>query len=112
MSRRKASKSQKSNVLDTSFYISSHDIAPEFMSGALRGHWQIENCLRWVLDVVYKEDACRVYEQNSAEALAVVRRIVLNLAKLETTQKRNMKSKTQRTQLSDDYREMMIFGGC
>lgn len=75
----------------------------------MRGHGQTENSLHWVLGVVYWEDACRVHDLNAAESLAIVRRVALNLAKLETTQKRSMKSKLQRALLSDDYRELLIF---
>lgn len=82
------------------------------MSKVIRGHWQIENSLNWVLDVVFKEDACRVYEEESAKALSSLRRIVLNMAKLETTQTRSMKSKIHRASLSDEYRELLIFGKC
>ena len=35
--------------------------------------------------------------------------MALNLAKLEITQKRSMKSKLHRSLLSDEYRELMIF---
>jgi predicted transposase YbfD/YdcC len=95
--------------IETSFYLSSHDIDPEYIATAVRGHWRIENSLHWVLDVVYREDACRVHEQRTAESLAIVRRMALNLAKLEITQKRSMKSKLHRSLLSDEYRELMIF---
>nr|NMN92935.1 hypothetical protein [Brenneria salicis ATCC 15712 = DSM 30166] len=49
-------KDKKSNSLDTAFYLSSHDIEPEYISAVVRQHWNIENSLHWVLDVVYKED--------------------------------------------------------
>lgn len=49
--------------------------------------------LRWVSDVVYHEDACRVHDSNAAESLAVMRRLAFNIAKQETTQKRSMKAK-------------------
>lgn len=103
-------KDKRSNVSDTHFYASSLDIAPKFISGAVRGHWQIENSLHWILDVIYKEDSCRIHDINSVKLLAVARRMSLNLAKLETTEKRSMKSKIQRALLSDDYRELMMFG--
>ncbi len=70
------------------FYLSSPDIAPEFIGASISEHWRIENSLHWILDVVYQEDVCRVYYRNEAESLAIIRRLALNLAKLETTQKR------------------------
>lgn len=103
-------KVKNKTTIDTKFYVSSHEVAPEFMSTAVRGHWQIENNLHWILDVVFKEDNCRVHEANSVESLLILRRLALNLAKMETTQKRSMKSKLNRSLLSDEYRELLIFG--
>lgn len=102
-------KDKKTNTLDTAFYLSSHEIAPEFIGTSVREHWRIENSLHWILDVVYHEDACRIHDGNAAESLAIMRRLALNLARLETTQKRSIKSKVQRALLSDEYRELMIF---
>lgn len=103
-------KVKKKTTIDTKFYISSHEIAPEFISAAVRGHWQIENGLHWVLDVVFKEDDCRIHDINSVESVLIMRRLAFNLAKMETSQKRSMKSKLHRSLLSDEYRELIIFG--
>ncbi|QSD45974.1 ISAs1 family transposase [Pectobacterium brasiliense] len=102
-------KDKKSNTLDTAYYLSSYDIDAEFMATSVRHHWGIENSLHWVLDVVYKEDACRIHDENCTKVLSLVRKMALNLAKMESTQNRSMKSKVQRALLDDDYRELMIF---
>ncbi|MNM90875.1 Transposase DDE domain protein [compost metagenome] len=102
-------KDKRTNTLDTAFYLSSHEISPEFIGTSVREHWLIENSLHWVLDVVYHEDECRVHNSNAAESLAIMRRLAFNLARQETTQNRSMKSKVQRALLSDEYRELMIF---
>jgi predicted transposase YbfD/YdcC len=34
---------------------------------AVQSHWDIENSLHWVLDVVFREDYCRKRENNAAE---------------------------------------------
>ena len=47
----------------------------------VRSHWSIENRLHWQLDVVMQEDASRARKDNSPENLAILRRLVLNVAR-------------------------------
>ena len=49
------------------FFISSLD------ADAIRCHWQVENSLHWVLDVVFNEDGSTVRKGNAAENMAIVR---------------------------------------
>ena len=37
----------------------SAEISPERLLELARSHWQIENCVHWVLDVVMDEDRMR-----------------------------------------------------
>jgi predicted transposase YbfD/YdcC len=46
---------------------------------SVRNHWSIENQLHWILDVGFKEDASQCCRGYSAENLAVIRHIGLNL---------------------------------
>jgi len=48
------------------------------MAAAVRGHWQIENGLHYMLDVSMEEDACRLRKDNGAENFSRLRRITLN----------------------------------
>lgn len=40
------------------YYASSHTAEAAAFARIVRGHWQIENALHWVKDVVLGEDAC------------------------------------------------------
>ena len=60
------------------YYITSLDDVPLF-SEAVRKHWGIENSLHWCLDVTFQEDHSRIRKDHSAENMAVVRHIVLNI---------------------------------
>ena len=51
---------------------------------AIRGHWRIENGLHWVLDVVFWEDARRVYERTAAENVALLNRLARSLLREDT----------------------------
>jgi predicted transposase YbfD/YdcC len=48
----------------------------------VRAHWSVENQLHWVLDVVLDEDAARNRKDNGPENLGVLRRLALNLLRL------------------------------
>lgn len=52
--------------------------AARFLAVA-RAHWQIENRLHWVLDVIFDEDLARARKDHAAENLARLRRFALNV---------------------------------
>ena len=45
---------------EKSFYISSLNAPAKQLAQSVRGHWEVENKVHWVLDVVYKEDDCPI----------------------------------------------------
>jgi predicted transposase YbfD/YdcC len=54
---------------------------------SVRTHWGKENRLHWVLDVVFWEDYARNRKDHCAANLAILRKITLNLLRLEPTEK-------------------------
>jgi len=62
-----------------SYFLSSLPPNARRIGHAIRGHWSIENGLHWVLDVVFREDARRVYERTTAENVAFMNRLALSL---------------------------------
>lgn len=85
------------------YYVSSLAVDVKQLSEAIRGHWSIENSLHWVLDVVFREDQCRVREGEGAENLAIIRRLALNLLQQEKTLKRGVKTKRLKAALDESY---------
>ena len=47
----------------------------------IRDHWGIENTQHWVLDVIFREDNCRIYKDHGPENLALLNRLALSLIK-------------------------------
>ena len=85
------------------YYLSSLPADPAAIAAAGRGHWGIENRLRWVLDVAFREDECRVRAGHAAENFAVLRHIALNLLRRDTTAKAGIKAKRPKCGWDEDY---------
>lgn len=77
---------------------------------AVRGHWAIENGQHWVPDVQFGEDAHRASKDHSAQNLALVRRMALNLIRHNGPSKDSLRRRKLRASLNDDYRSQLIFG--
>jgi len=96
-------------TIETIYYITSHKPNARFIADAIRSHWQVENKVHWVLDVVYREDDCRIRRGNGAENIAIFRRLCMNLARLHP-KKDSMRGKLKSAGWNDDFREELLFG--
>ena len=77
---------------------------------AVRGHWGIENQQHWVLDVQFGEDACRTRHDHSAENLALIRRMALNILRHNGPPRDSIRRRKLRAALNDDYRLRLLLG--
>lgn len=68
---------------ESRYYISSLVAPAREVLEAVRGHWEVENKLHWVLDMVFREDDCRSRTGFSAENFSMLRSFALNLIKME-----------------------------
>lgn len=85
------------------YYISSLPANAAFINRAVRKHWHIENKLHWILDVIFREDYCRVRKGNGAENLTTIRKIALNAFKMDTSQKCSLKNKRKKATWNESY---------
>jgi predicted transposase YbfD/YdcC len=100
----------KPSELEQRFYISSRDITAEAMAMAVRAHWGIENQLHWMLDVNFGEDGCQVRKDNAPQNLSLLKKIVLNLIRADTTDnvKTSLRQKRKRAAWDDNIRMRML----
>jgi predicted transposase YbfD/YdcC len=80
-------------TVERRYYLSSLPLGVETFARAVRGHWGVENKVHWVMDVCFREDHSRARAGYAAENLATLRRLALNLLKLEKTKKRGIRGK-------------------
>jgi predicted transposase YbfD/YdcC len=79
-------------------------------AATVRSHWGIENQQHWVLDVQFGEDACRTRKDHSAENLAVIRRMALNVLHHNGPVRDSLRRRKRRAALNDDYRLRLLLG--
>jgi hypothetical protein len=77
---------------------------------AIRQHWQVENRLHRVLDVVFREDACRVRVGDGTHNLAILRPLSLHLLRQEPTRRGSLATKRFRAALDDTYLRRLLAG--
>jgi predicted transposase YbfD/YdcC len=61
------------------YYLSSAKLSAEQFARAVRAHWDIENRLHWVLDVVFHDDLMRLRTENGPANMATMRHAALNI---------------------------------
>ena len=90
-------------TVERRYFISSLGADAQQALRAVRGHWQVENSLHWVLDVAFREDACRTRTGHAPENLATLRHIAVNLLKQERSCKLGVKSKRLKAGWDERY---------
>jgi predicted transposase YbfD/YdcC len=64
---------------ETRFYITSLTLPANAVGPMIRDHWAIENSLHWVLDMVFRDDECRVRTQNAPANFTTLKHMANNL---------------------------------
>ena len=77
------------NTSELRYYISSIDhTKTELIAKSIRKHWQVENNLHWVLDVIFKEDASTVKDEIIAQNMSWIRKIAAFLLQKQLSTKK------------------------
>ena len=95
---------------ETRFYLTSLRPDAAMFARAVRSHWHVENRLHWVLDVSFREDDCRIRNDQGPENFAVLRHIALNLLQREPRHKRGIKARRKRAGWDRQYLLQVLTG--
>ena len=66
---------------ETRFYITSLISLAGMIGPMIRDHWAVENGLHWVMDMVFRDDECRVRTENAPANFTTIKHMAQNLFK-------------------------------
>lgn len=64
---------------ETRFYITSLTLPADRIGAMVRDHWAVENSLHWVMDMVFRDDECRLRTDHAPANFTTIKHIALNL---------------------------------
>ncbi len=95
----------KEKAVERRYYIMDQVLKAEEFAGYTRKHWQIENNLHWVLDVIFNEDHSTSKKDNAIINIATVRKMAFNLTKLDPS----MSKKTTKKKMIEYTYDFNLF---
>ena len=70
---------------ETRFYITSLALAACLVGAFIRDHWAVENSLHWVLDMVFRDNECRLRTNHAPANFTTLKHMALNLTRRAKT---------------------------
>lgn len=64
---------------ETRYYLSSLPGEAQHIGEAVRHHWNVENGLHWVMDMVFRDDECRIRSENAPANFATIKHMASNV---------------------------------
>ncbi len=98
--------------IETRYWISSLKADGERQGAAIRAYCGIENfhhCHHWVMDVVFRDDECRIRKANAPANFAVVKHITANSLR-QAGGKKSLRVKRRPAAWDDDFLASLITG--
>ena len=94
----------------TRYYLTSLGNDAQQVLEAARGHRAIENRVHRALDVVFREDDCRIRKGNAPQNTAIMRHIALSLLQRDRTAKVGIKAERLKAAPDKDYLLKVLAG--
>jgi len=64
---------------ETRFYLTSLVMVAALLGPVVRSHWAIENSLHWVMDMIFRDDECRVRTEHAPANFTTIKHMAHNL---------------------------------
>jgi predicted transposase YbfD/YdcC len=87
---------------ETRFYITSLVMLAHLLGPVVRSHWAIENSLHWVMDMVFRDDECRVRTDHAPANFTTIKHIAHNLLRRDLS-KGSLRSKRKAAAWDDAF---------
>lgn len=67
--------------VETRFFITSLVMSAAPLGPIIRSHWAVENCLHWVMDMIFRDDECRIRTDHAPANFTTLKHMALNLTR-------------------------------
>jgi len=94
---------------ETRYYITSLALLAALLGPIVRGHWAIENSLHWVMDMVFRDDECRVRTNHAPANFITIKHMALNLLR-RPAGKQSLRGRRKAASWDDDFLASLING--
>jgi len=92
---------------ETRFYITSLVMLAIAIAPMIRDHWAIENSLHWVLDMVFRDDECRIRTANAPANFTTLKHMAQNLTR-RMPGKDSLRLKRKTAAWDDDFLASLV----
>lgn len=92
---------------ETRFYITSLVWLAHQLGPAIRSHWAIENSLHWMMDMIFRDDECRVRTEHAPANFTTIKHMAHNLIR-KATGKHSFRLKRKIAAWDDDFLASLI----
>ena len=65
--------------METRYYITSLVMLAVLLGPVVRSHWAVENSLHWVMDMIFRDDECRVRTDHAPANFCTIKHMAQNL---------------------------------
>ena len=92
---------------ETRYYITSMSMTAVHLGHVIRSHWAIENSLHWVMDMMFRDDECRVRTDHAPANFATIKHMAINLLR-RPPGKQSLRGRRKAASWDDDFLASLI----
>jgi predicted transposase YbfD/YdcC len=92
---------------ETRFYLTSLVMLAHLIGPVIRSHWAIENSLHWVMDMLFRDDECRVRTNHAPANFTTIKHMAHNLLR-RASGKTSLRSRRKAAGWDDDFLASLV----
>jgi predicted transposase YbfD/YdcC len=92
---------------ETRFYITSLILLAHALGPMIRAHWAVENSLHWIMDMIFRDDECRIRTEHAPANFTTLKHMAHNLIR-KAPGKDSLRLKRKTASWDDDFLASLV----
>ncbi len=92
---------------ETRFYITSLVLLAYALGPMIRAHWAVENSLHWIMDMIFRDDECRIRTEHAPANFTTLKHMAHNLIR-KAPGKDSLRLKRKTASWDDDFLASLV----